>query len=146
LTQQAVAWCHATAGRIELSLKSLPFLVCDNGCNDRRQPRQGFVTELETALLDGGHLPMAHATTQTGALSCHACANRVWQPGETIGEVRGTLPLPGLPAIEVTVVGPTRSCNGCGRMQLIPSEAGRADLSAALVAAIEAAGVRTSFR
>ena len=83
---------------IELSLQGLPFRVCGNGCTDRRQPRPGFVTELETALLDGGHLPMAHPTGQAGALSCHACASRVWQPGPDIGEVRGTLPFPGLPA------------------------------------------------
>ena len=146
LTQQAVAWCHAAAGMIELSLQGLPFRVCGTGCTDRRQPRPGFVTELETALLDGGHLPMAHPAGQSGALSCHACASRVWRQGPDMGEVHGTLPFPGLPSIDVTVRGPVRTCNGCGRMQLLPSDGVRADLSAALTAALEAAGVRTTFR
>ena len=61
-------------------------------------------------------------------------------------EVHGTLPFPGLPSIDVTVRGPVRTCNGCGRMQLLPSDGVRADLSAALTAALEAACVRTSFR
>lgn len=63
-----------------------------------------------------------------------------------MGEVQGTLPFPGLPSIGVTVRGPVRTCNGCGRMQLIPSDAIRADLLAALDGTIEAAGVRSSFR
>ena len=103
LTQQAVAWCHAAAGMIELSLQGLPFRVCGTGCTDRRQPRPGFVTELEAALLDGGHLPMAHPAGPSGALSCHACASRVWRQGPDMGEVHGTLPFPGLPSIDVTV-------------------------------------------
>jgi hypothetical protein len=146
LTQQAVAWCHAAAGMIELSLQGLPFRVCGTGCTDRRQPRPGFVTELETALLDGGHLPMAHPTAHAGTLSCYACANRVWQPGPDLGEVRGTLPVPGLPAVDVVARGPIRTCNGCGRMQLLPSDSVRRDLSAALTSAIEAAGIRSTFR
>jgi len=60
--------------------------------------------------------------------------------------VHGTIPLPGLPALDVTVRGPVRTCNGCGRMQLLPSDEIRRDLSAALIEAIEAAGVRSSFR
>ncbi len=146
LTQQAVAWCHAAAGQIELSLQGLPFKVCGNGCTDRRQPRAGFVAELEAALLEGGHIPMAHPTTTAGTLSCYACANRVWQPDAGIGEVHGTLPFPGLPAVTAAVRGPVRTCNGCGRIQLLPSEDVRRDLSAAMAAAIEAAGVRSTFR
>lgn len=146
LTQQAVAWCHAAAGQVELSLEGLPFRVCGNGCTDRRQPRAGFVAELQAALLDGGHIPMAHPAGQAGALSCYACANRVWQPDTGTGEVHGTLPFPGLPAIRATVRGPVRTCNGCGRMQLLPADSIRADLIAALTEAIEAAGVRSSFR
>jgi len=146
LTQQAVASCQAAAGQIELSLQGLPFRVCGNGCTDRRHPRVGFVAELQTALLEGGHLPMAHPTGQPGALSCYACANRVWKPDAGRGEVTGTLPLPGLPAIGVTARGPVRTCNGCGRLQLLPSDDIKTDLSAALVGAVEAAGVRSSFR
>jgi len=146
LTQQAVAWCHAAAGRVELSLQGLPFRVCGAGCTDRRQPRPGFIAELEQALLNGGHLPLALATPQTNALSCYACANRVWKDGPAVGEVQGTLPFAGLPSIEVTVRGPVRTCNGCGRTQLIPSDAARADLSEALAGAIEASGVRSTFR
>jgi len=141
-----VAWCHAAAGQVELTLQGLPFRVCGNGCTDRRQVRAGFVAELEAALLDGGHLPMAHATNQAGALSCYACANRVWQPEAGSGEVHGTLPFPGLPAVSVTVHGPVRTCNGCGRMQLLPSDQMRRDLSSALLEAIEAAGLRSSYR
>jgi len=89
---------------------------------------------------------MAHPTAQPGTLSCYACASRVWHSGPEFGEVRGTLPFSGLPAIDVTVRGPIQTCNGCGRMQLIPSEGVRVDLSAALTAAIEAAGVRSTFR
>jgi ribosomal protein S27E len=89
---------------------------------------------------------MAHPSGQASALSCYACANRVWQPDTGIGEVHGTLPFPGLPAMTATVRGPVRTCNGCGRMQLLPSEGIRTDLVAALAAAIEAAGVRSTFR
>ena len=63
-----------------------------------------------------------------------------------MGEVHGILPFPGLPSIDATVRGPVRTCNGCGRMQLLPSDGVRADLAAALTAALEAAGVRTTFR
>ncbi len=146
LARQAVAWCHASAGQIELSLQGLPFLVCGNGCTDRRQPRPGFAGELERALLDGGHLPMAHPTVPGGALSCYACASRVWRPGPDSGEVHGTLRLPSVPAIDLTVRGPVRTCNGCARLQLIPSDSVRRDLSAALAGALEAAGLRTTFR
>jgi hypothetical protein len=146
LTQQAVAWCHAAAGQIELTLQGLPFRVCGGGCTDRRQPRPGFVAELEHSLLDGNHLPFAQQTPQPDTLSCYACANRVWKSGPSVGEVTGTLPFPGLPSIDVTVRGPIRICNGCGRMQLMPSDAVRTDLSAALAGAIEASGVRSTFR
>ena len=37
------------------------------------------------------------------------------EPETGPGEVHGTLPFPGLPAINVTVRGPVRTCNGCGR-------------------------------
>jgi hypothetical protein len=131
---------------IELSLQGLPFRVCGNGCTDRRQPRPGFAAELETALLDSGNLPMAHPTGQADALSCYACASRVWKAGPEMGEVHGTLPFPGLPSVEVTVRSPIRTCNGCARVQLLPSAGVRMDLSAALTAAFEAAGVRTTFR
>lgn len=146
LAQQAAAWCEAAAGQVELTLQGLPFRVCGAGCTDRRQPRPGFVKELEHALLDGGHLPQAQPTAQPDALSCYACANRVWQEGPNVGDVHGTLPFTGLPAIEVTVRGPVRTCNGCGRLQLNPSAAVRADLAAALVGAVEASGIRTTFR
>jgi hypothetical protein len=146
LTRQAVAWCHANAGVVELSVQGLPFLACGSGCTDRRQPRPGFPEELERTLLDGGHLPMAHQTAPGGALSCYACANRVWRPGPDTGDVHGTLPLPGLPAVEVTVRGPVRTCNGCGRLQLIPSDNVRTDLADALRGAIQAAGLRTTYR
>ena len=146
LTQQAAAWCHAAAGPIELSLEGLPFRVCGSGCTDRRQPRPGFLAELERTLLDGGHVPMAQPTPQSDALSCYACANRVWKPGPDVGEVHGTLPFPGLPSIGVTVRGPVRACNGCGRTQLIPSEVVRTALAAALAEATEAAGIRSTFR
>lgn len=89
---------------------------------------------------------MAHPTSPPGALSCYACANRVWHPEAGAGEVHGTLPFPGLPAVRATVRGPVRTCNGCGRMQLLPSEQIRQELTAALAEAIEAAGVRSSFR
>ncbi len=146
MSQQAVAWCHATAGQVELTLQGLPFRVCGAGCTDRRQPRPGFIAELELALLHGGHLPFAQVTSQADTLSCYACANRVWQSGPEFGDVQGALPFPGLPSIEVTVRGPVRTCNGCGRLQLVPSAAVRADLSEALTGAIEAAGVRSIFR
>lgn len=142
----ATAWCHAGAGSIELSLEGLPFRTCGNGCADRRQPQPGFLAALRTALLDGPHVPMAQPTVQGDALSCYACANRVWGPGPDVGEVHGTLPVPGVSAIGVMVRGPIRTCNGCGKQQLVPSEDIRASLSAALGDAIEGAGVRTSYR
>lgn len=89
---------------------------------------------------------MAQATAQADALSCYACANRVWGAGPDVGDVKGTLRLPGLPAMEVTVRGPIRTCNGCGRLQLIPSPRMRTSLGAALTSALDAAGVRSSFR
>lgn len=89
---------------------------------------------------------MAHQAGAPGALGCYACANRVWRPDAGIGEVHGTIPFSGLPAINTTVRGPVRICNGCGRMQLVPSDELRADLSAALAEAFEAAGVRSTFR
>jgi hypothetical protein len=146
LTQHAAAWCHAAAGQVELSLQGLPFRACDNGCADRRQPRPGFVAELQHSLLEGGHLPMAQPATQGGALSCYACANRVWAPGPEVGDATGTLSFPGLPSIGVTVRGPIRTCNGCGRIQLIPSESVRAALTTALAEAVAAAGVRSTYR
>lgn len=146
LAQQAVAWCHAAAGQVELSLQGVPFRVCGNGCTDRRQPRPGFAAELEQALLDGGQVPMAHPTASVGALSCYSCANRVWQPGPDTAEVHGIIRLPGLPAIEAAVRGPIRTCNGCHKQQLIPSASLRTDMAAALHAAVEAAGLRSNFR
>ena len=146
LVQQAVAWCHAAAGAVELTLEGLPFRVCRDGCADRRLPRQGFGTELEATLLDGGQVPTAIAAGQADGLSCYACANRVWRAGPETGEVRGALPFPGLPTVGVRVRGPVRTCNGCGRLQLDPSEALRHDLAAAARSAIEGAGLRTTFR
>ncbi len=146
LVQQAAAWCHAAAGTIELTLEGLPFRVCRDGCLDRRLPRPGFVEELQSGLLDGGHVPTAVRTAQSDGLSCYACANRVWRPGPDSGEVRGALPFPGLPTVGVRVTGPVRTCNGCGRLQLDPSEALRHDIAAAARSALEGAGLRTTFR
>ena len=146
LAQQAVAWSDAAAGSVELMLEGLPFRVCQGGCRDRRLARPGFAEELEQVLLDGGHLPVAQGAPGSGALSCYACANRVWRPGPATGEVRGVLPFPGLPNVTAVVQGPVRTCNGCGRLQLEPSERLRQDLRAAVRGNLEAAGVRLTFR
>ena len=144
--QQAVAWCYAAAGQIELTLHGLPFLACDTGCADRRQVRPGFLPELERVLLDGGAVPVAQPGTQGSALTCYNCASRSWRTDATAGGVHGSLEMPGLPPIGATVRGPLLTCGGCGHAQLAPSEAVRLDLAAALTGAVEAAGIRTSFR
>lgn len=146
LVQQAAARCVAASGAVELTLEGLPFRVCRDGCADRRLPRPGFVEELESALLDGGHVPTALATLQSDSLCCYACANRVWRAGPPVGEVHGTLPFAGLPSVGVRVLGPVRTCNGCGRLQLEPSAALRQALGQAVRSAIEGAGLRTTFR
>jgi len=146
LHQQAVAWCDAVAGQIELTLHGLPFRACDAGCNDRRQVRPGFLAELEDALLNSGAIPVAQPGTQGPALTCCHCASRSWRADPTVGDVQGTLQLPGLPAIQATVRGALLTCGGCRHPQLAPSAESRLDLAAALASAIEAAGIRTSFR
>ena len=146
LQQQAVAWCHAAAGHVELTLHHLPFRACDAGCADRRQVRPGFLAELERVLLDGGAVPVAQPGTQGSALACYHCASRSWRTDATVGDVHGTLEFSGLPSIDATVRGPLLTCGGCGHAQLAPSEAVRLDLTAALSGAIEAAGIRTTYR
>ena len=144
--QQAVAWCHASGGQVELTLHGLPFRACGAGCTDRRQARPGFLSELQQALLEGGAVPVAQANAQGSTLTCYHCASRSWRSGSSVGEVQGTLEFPGLPSIDVTVSGPLLTCDGCGHTQLAPSAAVRLDLTAALASAVTAAGIRTTFR
>lgn len=97
-------------------------------------------------LLDSGAVPTAQPGTQGSALACYHCASRSWRTEATVGEVQGTLVFPGLPSIDATVRGPLLTCGGCGHRQLAPSEPVRLDLVAALAGAVEAAGIRTTFR
>jgi hypothetical protein len=146
LHQQTVAWCHAAAGHVELTLHALPFRACGAGCTDRRQARAGFLPELEAVLLGSGAVPVAQMSTQGSALTCYHCASRSWRSGSTVGDVHGTLEFPGLPSIDATVRGPLLTCGGCGHPQLAPSAEFRLDLTAALMGAINAAGIRTTYR
>lgn len=146
LHQQAVAWCHAAAGQVELTLHRLPFRACGGDCTDRRQARPGFHSELERALLESGAVPAAQPGTQGSALTCYHCASRSWRTGSTVGDVHGTLEFPGLPSIDATVRGPLMTCDGCGHSQLAPSASVRLDLAAALEHVIEAAGIRSTYR